>query len=380
MKSIIIEDVQVVCHAGDSLESIREALLTDTVPPMETECVGGVAVPVARVSVPLRQPSPEEFATRTNALILHCLDKIAPSLYDVAPERLGVVMGSSNAGIEEFHQSFNDEAVTPADWARLEPGNVAHFVAHCTGAKGPAYTISTACSSAAKALASAARLLESGVCDAVIAGGGDALCRFALEGFHALHLIDSRRCTPYTLDGGGINHGEGAAIFVLTRRQAKAGDIILSGYGETADAHHITTPEPDGKQAARAMRLALQMADLTPGDIDYINMHGTGTDACDLMEMNSLAAVFGKSCPPCSSTKPYTGHCLGAAGAVEAAICIALLRAQSEKLPLSVPEAVPAGFEHINFSVTAARPVTHCLSNSFAFGGNNISLILSRHA
>lgn len=378
MESIIIEDVQLLCHAGDSEESVLQAVQNGTLTPLGKVSVGGQTVPAGTVAAPLPVIEHEAYATRTNALILHCLQRLK-HLSNVSPERLGVVMGSSNAGIEEFHNALQNNTVTAQDWQRLEPGTVSDFVAAYTGAKGPAFTLSTACSSSAKALAAAARLLEAGICDAVIAGGGDALCRFALEGFHALQLISKERSEPFKMNGGGINHGEGAALFLLTKRAPKSGDILLSGYGETADAHHTTTPEPEGKQAARAMRQALAMARLEPRDIDYINMHGTGTDANDLMEMNALAEVFGTACPPCSSTKPYTGHTLGAAGAVEAGICVALLRANTGHLPRSTTQTPPPGYPHINLSATATRPVKHCISNSFAFGGNNCALILSRH-
>lgn len=378
MESIIIEDMQLLCHAGDSAESVLQVVQNGTLTPLGQVSVGGQTVPAGTVAAPLPVIEHEAYATHTNALILHCLQRLK-HLPDVSPERLGVVMGSSNAGIEEFHNALQNNSVTAQDWQRLEPGTVSDFVAAYTGAKGPAFTLSTACSSSAKALAAAARLLEAGICDAVIAGGGDALCRFALEGFHALQLISKDRSEPFTMNGGGINHGEGAALFLLTKRAPKSGDILLSGYGETADAHHTTTPEPEGKQAARAMRQALAMARLEPRDIDYINMHGTGTDANDLMEMNALAEVFGTACPPCSSTKPYTGHTLGAAGAVEAGICVALLRANTGHLPRSTTQTPPPGFTHINLSATATRPVKHCISNSFAFGGNNCALILSRH-
>lgn len=379
MESIIIEDVQMVCHMGNTPAEVLTALQCGDLPIMDTETVGGLSVPVARVHTPLPTPENPAFATRTNALLQYCAERLSPTCLHVAPERIGVVLGSSNAGIEEFHAAYRNCSLTEEDWQRLEPGNVSTCVAEYLGARGPAYTISTACSSAGKALVAAARLLEAGVCDAVVAGGGDALCRFALEGFHALQLIDSKRCEPFMLNGGGINHGEGAALFILTRRPARRGDIVLSGYGETADAHHTTTPEPGGTQAARAMQQALHMAGMKPADVDYINMHGTGTDANDTMELNALTAVFGTACPPCSSTKPFTGHCLGAAGAVEAAICAALLQANTTALPQVAPSAIPAGYERINFSVTSARPVRCCLSNSFAFGGNNLSLLLTRH-
>lgn len=347
---------------------------------MQTATVGGTPVPVAATNTPLQLPTEPGYATRTNALLLHCLNKWGSSYSKIPPQRLGVVVGSSNAGIEEFHSAYTQGTTTPQDWQKLEPGNVAAFIAQHTGAKGPAYTICTACSSAGKALAAAARLLQTGICDAVIAGGGDALCRFALEGFHALQLIADKPCQPFSLCGGGITHGESAALFLLTYKNPQTDDIILSGYGETADAHHTTTPEPGGEQAARAMQQALHMANLQAADIDYINMHGTGTDANDRMEMNALTRVFGTTCPPCSSTKTYTGHCLGAAGAIEAAICYALLKANTCTLPQAAPASIPVGYRHINFATTTKRPLRHCLSNSFAFGGNNVSLILSRHA
>ncbi len=379
MKSIIIEDVQMLCHLDDTPIGVLNALQNGKTPNMDTEVVGGNEVPVARVHRLMPTPKNPIFATRTNALVQYCAERLLIPRLNVTPERIGVVLGSSNAGIEEFHSAYRDGPLAEEDWQRLEPGNVSASVADFLGVRGPVYTISTACSSAGKALVAAARLLEADVCDVVVAGGGDALCRFALEGFHALKLIDTERCEPFMINGGGINHGEGAALFVLTRRPARRGDIILSGYGETSDAHHTTTPDPSGTQAARAMQQALYMAGIQPTDVDYINMHGTGTDANDTMELNALITVFGTACPPCSSTKPFTGHCLGAAGAVEAAICVALLQADTDKLPQVTPFATPGGYKFINFCAKASRPVRCCMSNSFAFGGNNVSILLTRY-
>ena len=338
----------------------------------------GRDVPVGAVTTPLPAIPRKKWRTRTNQLVLWCLNQLSFYWERIPKNRLGIVLGSSNSGIEEYHQAWTQGQQGNEALHLLEVGNVARFAADITGATGPAYTISTACSSSAKALASAARLLRAGVCDAVIAGGGDALCRYALSGFDALHLISDTRSAPFTLQGGGVNHGEGAALFVLTHREAKAGDITLSGYGETADAYHTTTPEPGGHRATRAMQQAMQMAGIAPQDIDYVNLHGTGTDANDSMELDSMRATFGDHQPPCGSTKAYTGHTLGAAGALEAAICHALLQRNSSQLPRQ-PWLQEYAYEGINFSSTSRRPVQHCMSNSFAFGGNNISLILSRH-
>ena len=378
MEACIIEDVSIICNLGSQEDSILRALEQGVYGPMEDREVGGRLVPAGAVSLSLPEITEKYWNTRTNALILHCLKRLSTAWRNVQPERLGVVLGSSNSGIEEYHREWVNGNRSDESLSLLEACNVARFVANFTGAKGPTYTLSTACSSSAKALASAARLLEAGICDAVIAGGGDALCNYALHGFDALQLISDERCRPFTLQGGGVNHGEGAALFLLTRREAHSGDIILAGYGETADAYHTTTPEPGGAQAVRAMRIAMDMAGIGPEDIDYVNLHGTGTDANDSMELDAMRSCFGANQPPCGSTKPYTGHTLGAAGAVEAAFCTALLKRGGEKLPAQPwLETHPDG---VNMSNSAQRPLQHCISNSFAFGGNNIALLLSRHA
>ncbi len=377
---IIINDFAMICNMGSDSENILNALDNGCYGEMSQVVVSGRKVPVGKVNETLPEIPELQWATRTNALILHALDRLRGSWNHIAPERLGVVMGSSNSGIQEYHESWQKNGVTDIGLHLLEVGNVAGFVAHATGAKGPCYSLSTACSSSAKALASAARLLRAGVCDAVIAGGGDALCNYALQGFNALQLVSDTRCKPFTLQGGGVNHGEGAALFVLTLGTPDPGDILLAGYGETADAYHTTTPEPGGQQATRAMNLAMQMAGLSSADIDYVNLHGTGTDANDSMELDAMRSTFGAKQPPCGSTKAYTGHTLGAAGALEAGICAALLKRGNGQLPAQPWLAQHDAPHDINFSPRAERPLRHCLSNSFAFGGNNIALILSRHA
>ncbi len=377
MKVCVIEDISMICNLGSQEQTILQSLDQGVYGPMEMREVGGRMVPAGSVCQALPEISDTRWNTRTNALILHCLQRLDNAWKGIHPARLGIVLGSSNSGIEEYHREWTQGKRDDDALALLEVGNVASFIADCTGAKGPAFTLSTACSSSAKALASASRLLEAGICDAVIAGGGDALCNYALHGFDALQLVSDERCRPFTLQGGGVNHGEGAALFLLTRREAKSGDIILAGYGETADAYHTTTPEPGGAQAVRAMRMAMDMAGVSPQDIDYVNLHGTGTDANDSMELDSMRTCFGTNQPPCGSTKPYTGHTLGAAGALEAAFCTALLKRSETKLPLQPwLETIPHG---VNMSDCSRRPLQHCISNSFAFGGNNIALLLSRH-
>ena len=271
-------------------------------------------------------------------------------------DRIGVVLGASNTGVDEaevFVDRWLDSGEKPKefDFAALELGTPALFLRDFLGLKGPAYTISTACSSSAKAFAAARRLVERGICDAVIAGGVDGRCRFAMNGFHALGALSEGRCRPLAPDRDGINLGEGVALFALEKEREGA-DVFLAGVGESSDAYHATAPDPEGLGAESSMRAALADASLAPSDIDYINLHGTGTRANDEMEMKAVGRVFAGAAhsPRCESTKSLTGHCLGAAGAVEAAICCLLVRAGKCRA---------------------------ALSNSFAFGGSNASVVIS---
>jgi 3-oxoacyl-[acyl-carrier-protein] synthase-1 len=250
---------------------------------------------------------------------------------------------------------------------------------HVLGVAGPATVISTACSSSAKALASAARLLRAGLADAVITGGADSLCRFTVAGFTALESVSEARCNPMSINRRGINIGEGAALFLMTR---EPGPVRLSGWGESSDAHHISAPEPEGRGALAAMRAALERASVTPSEIDYVNLHGTATPLNDAMESRAVHALLGGSVP-CSSTKPLTGHTLGAAGALEAAFCwLALHDNPRGRLPPhwwdgEADPALPA-LSLVKPGQELGRPLRAVLSNSFAFGGSNAALLLER--
>ena len=239
--------------------------------------------------------------------------------------------------------------------------------------RGPAYGISTACSSGAKALASAARLIQAGLCDVAVAGGIDALCPLTLNGFAALESLSEKVCNPFSVNRRGINLGEGGALFVLS---SKPSPIRLAGWGESADAHHISAPDPEGKGAEAAMRQALMRAACEAGDIGYVNLHGTATKLNDLMEARAISRVFGSEVP-CSSTKPMTGHMLGAAGACEAAFTLMALEAG--RLPAHVwdgewdQELPPI---RLVARSGEASDVRRAMSCSYAFGGNNIALVL----
>ena len=267
----------------------------------------------------------------------------------------------------------------PADfhYAQQEIGAPARFLARESGASGPAWTISTACSGGAKALASAARLLRAGIVDAVVAGGADSLCGFTIGGFSAQEAVSAQRCNPFSANRRGINIGEGAALFLMSR---EPGPVRLMGWGESSDAHHISAPDPRGHGATHAIGEALKRAGLCSGQIDYLNLHGTATRQNDAMESRVVAQLFGDHLPA-SSTKPLTGHALGAAGAIEAGLSwLALARNPENRLPPhwwdgeADPE-LPA-LNLVEPGRAADRPLRHALSTSFAFGGSNAALVL----
>lgn len=292
--------------------------------------------------------------------------------------RVGLVLGTSTSGVERLESAYRARppGAPLADDYSLRHHNdhqaVAAFVAEHLGLTGPCHTVSTACSSSAKALIDAVQLVQAGICDAVVAGGVDSLCLTALNGFESLELISRRPCRPCDADRDGLSIGEGAG-FLLVQRAASG--PRLTGYGESQDGTHMSTPPADGAGAQAAMRAALTRAGLTPADIGYVNLHGTATPANDAAEGAAVRAVLGPD-TPVSSLKGAIGHTLGAAGALEAILC--LLALAEGLLPANVGLATqdPA----IDCAViTAPRRAayTHALSNAFGFGGNNACLVLS---
>ena len=309
-----------------------------------------------------------EFDMRTNRLLLHAVDGLRAELDALVArygrDRVAIVLGASNTGIDEAQRHVDawlDAGAKPAElfYSQIELGTPAEYLKRLLGTTGPAYTVSTACSSSTKAFAAARRLIELGVADAAVVGGVDGRCRFAMNGFHALGALAPGRCRPLAEDRDGINLGEGVALFTLERADAAPAvpgrpRILLAGCGESSDAYHATAPDPEGNGAETAMRAALADAGLGPADISYLNLHGTGTQANDAMELKAVRRVFGEGFRAYESTKDLTGHCLGAAGAVEAALCWLYLSA-------GVVEGA-------------------AMSNSFAFGGSNASVVLAAEA
>lgn len=350
---------------------------------------GPVLVGAVEAELPPLPPALARHDSRLARMLQAVLRDMAPDIGALrarhAPERIGIVLGSSTSGIEAAENAFiaaRDGGTFPASYhyEQQELGAPSEIVRSLTGFTGPCYTISTACSSSAKVFGAAERLIRRGICDAVIAGGADTLCRLTVRGFDSLELIAPERSNPSSVNRCGLNLGEGAALAILENAE---GGVQVLGVGEASDAYHISTPHPEGRGAAEAMRRALGRAGLDPGRIRYVNLHGTGTIHNDAMEAKALASVFGTEIPICSSTKPFTGHLLGAAGATEIGFCwFALDRASRAKpLPAHVWDgkhdpALPRmefASEGVTLDIASGEAM---LSSSFAFGGSNCAVIL----
>jgi 3-oxoacyl-[acyl-carrier-protein] synthase-1 len=326
---------------------------------------------------------------RNNRLLLAALAQIETTVNDMkarfGADRIGVVLGTSTSGVRntEFALSYwSEQGVLPEQfhYKQQQMGAGADFLADIMEVQGPAYTVSTACSSSGKALASARRLIRQGICDAVIVGGADSLCGLTIQGFAALESISTGRCKPFGLHRDGINIGEAVSLFVLSK---EPGPVILQGIGATSDAYHFAAPDPDATDVIKAMRNALDDAGKTPDQIDYLNLHGTATVLNDAMESKAVNAVFGPEVAA-SSSKGMTGHTLGAAAALELAFCWLLLTHDDEQGAL-IPNinddesdtALPA-LNLVKKNGTLGRKIQTCQSNSFAFGGNNLSIVVER--
>ena len=297
--------------------------------------------------------------------------------------RIGVFLGTSTSGIqrteEAYHARDPETGALPADFdfeATHGTFSLVAFTRQFLGLEGPAASTSTACSSGAKVFATAHRYMEAGLCDAAVVGGADSLCLTTLYGFTSLGLISRDPCKPWDAERDGINIGEAAGFALLEWPQSGQHGLALLGYGESNDAYHMTAPHPEGAGARLCMERALQSAGRKAGEVGYINLHGTATPANDASEDKAVVQLFGEE-TPCSSTKGWTGHTLGAAGAVEAVF--AGLAIEHGFVPgcLNTGQVDPALCANIQLQARE-QPVELALSNSFGFGGNNCSLLLGR--
>ena len=385
----------VICALGRDKPAVARNLFAGDCSGMRRESgwVPERELPVAAVHGDLA-PIPEALAdqrSRNNQLLLEAAlqirDDIEQAIQTYGRERIGVVLGTSTSGIDEAsrglaHYIRDQQFPADYDYRQQELGAPANFLADWLQLSGPTYVISTACTSSARALMSARRLLDLGLCDAVLCGGVDSLCKLTLNGFSALEAVSDQRCNPFSANRNGINIGEAAVLFVMSKQRGAGPGIALLGAGASSDAHHISAPEPTGRGALQSMQKALDQAHLQAGDISYLNLHGTATQHNDAMESLAVATLFPEGVP-CSSTKPMTGHTLGAAGALEAAFCWLSLTADNpdHALPPHVWDGQPDPDLPALKWVTASERLAsiaprYLMSNSFAFGGNNVSLII----
>ncbi|WP_405126267.1 beta-ketoacyl-[acyl-carrier-protein] synthase family protein [Pseudomonas marginalis] len=383
--SAYLNALGVICALGRGQAAVSRSLFAGDCSGMRAESgwvpertlpVGSVHGELVTIPVELGQQS-----SRNNQLLLEAAlqieGEIRQAIHRYGASRVGVVLGTSTSGIDEasrgIAQYLRDQHFpSDYDYQQQELSAPANFLADWLQLSGPAYVISTACTSSARALMSAQRLLDLGVCDAVLCGGVDSLCKLTLNGFDALEAVSNERCNPFSLNRNGINIGEAAVLFLMTKTPAA---IALLGSGASCDAHHISAPEPAGKGALQAMRKALASANVQPGQIGYLNLHGTATQHNDAMESLAVASLFPDGVV-CSSTKPMSGHTLGAAGALEAAFCwlsLAHGRVPPHVWDGQADPALPA----LQWAQAGDTLEKRCLmSNSFAFGGNNVSLII----
>lgn len=403
--AIYLHQLGISCALGDGPDAVRRALLSANAPRSMTLSSaysgpqqGPLTLGMVHAELPIAD-LPAPYQTRCNALLWHAAApltaQVQAAVARFGAQRIAVIVGVSTAGLPEGeaakrHWDAHGSWPSGFDYAQQELGQPAAFLAAQWQLQGPAYAIATACSSGAKALAAGARLLRAGLVDAVIAGGCDVLSHFTVAGFSALESVSAELCQPLSVNRSGINLGEAASVFLMGRSDLLGSTdsstaserVVLAGWGETGDAHHMSAPDPTGQGAIGAMQQALQRAGIRAQQIDYINLHGTATAQNDAMEALAVQQVFG-SHVPVSSTKPLTGHTLAAAGAVEAAFAWLCLKDNPlGQLPphwwdghadpaLAAVHPVPPGYQ-------LGRAAHYILSNSFAFGGNNASLILGR--
>ncbi|MCL2524615.1 MAG: beta-ketoacyl-ACP synthase [Betaproteobacteria bacterium] len=391
---IVLLPPAVACALGDGLENVREALFSGVSPGMrqsDTYSPGRVlTLGHAETKLPSLDGFPVPQRSRNNALLLAAFAQIEPSFrelaHDIPVHRIAVILGTSTTGIAESETAIRCHHQTGHfpegfHYSQQELGSPARMLAEYLGCTGPVYSVSTACTSSAKALISGARLLRAGLADLVVAGGVDTLTRFTIAGFSSLEAVSETPCLPFSANRCGINIGEAAALFLMRRQTA--GDehaVTLAGWGEASDGYHISAPDPNGVGASNAILEALDRAGCPAADIGYINLHGTATHHNDAMESRVVSRLF-PHCPA-SSTKPLTGHTLGAAGALEAVLAWLTLTDSAQRLPPHLWDGIqdpndPA-LPLVAPRSRAASKVRAALSTSFAFGGGNTALLLKK--
>lgn len=335
----------------------------------------------------------QALASRCTAMLEHCIQQlmgpIEAFIDQYGRDRIAIIIGSSTSGISRGEQALASGPQHPFPpgyhYEQQALSSPAHYIQQRLHLSGPCYTLSTACSSSGKAFAAAQRLILNGMADVALVGGADELCALTTQGFHALASVSNKPSQPFGAEREGINIGEGAALFVMTRAQA---EVNLHGVGESSDAHHMSAPDPTGAGALHAMQQALKASALSPSALGYVNLHGTGTPLNDAMETLAFRALYAEqkaSDVCCSATKRLTGHTLGASGALELALCWLLLQADYNRdgiiPPMRGDYALDEKLLPLPLVWQTARVLSTptILSNSFAFGGSNVAVCIGRN-
>ena len=388
-----LNDLGVLSAAGDNRQQILQRLYAGDRSGLKINHRYGpkpVYVGEIQSELPAIDQQFSVYQCKNNQLLLAALEQIKGTVDLMVKRfghrRIGVVIGTSTSGVRNTELALEAVAKTGVKpdyfhYKQQQLAGGADFLAHYLGLKGPAYAVSTACSSSGKAFASARRLIALDLCDAVIVGGADSLCRFTVHGFDALESVSAGLCKPFGIHRDGINLSEAVALFVMSK---EPGPVELQGIGASSDAYHFSAPDPEGTAVIAAMQKSLDEASKVAADIDYINLHGTATPLNDMMESKAVNQLFGDSIAV-SSTKGLTGHALGAAAALELGICWMLLTENDDRGRLIAninddsSDTNLASLNLVQQGQQLNRKINHCQSNSFAFGGNNISLLIARN-
>ena len=385
--AIYISKPGVMCCAGTSLEELWNSVMTGNQKGIvRVKDFNGTEYYAARIDDSKLKPSSARYAMRVMDIEEAALNQISNDIETVknkyGADRVGVCIGSCDNGTElsvKGHRTYFETGSFPEDYTLEIQGAdyVATFISEKYGLTGPSNTFSTACSSSAGAVIKAAEMIEAGIVDAVVVGGIDIASDTVLIGFSSLEAVSSEITNPFSKNRSGITLGEAGVFFVLTKEPLD-GKVQLLGWGESADAYHMTSPDPSGAGAEKAIRRAIESAGITVNDVDYINMHGTGTKLNDSMESKAINAIFGDVKVPVSTTKAVTGHTLGAAAALELAVCYSAIN--NIGLPQQIwdgeqdPELPVLNIVDKNNKIEKSAKI--CLSNSFAFGGANACLVI----
>ena len=390
MIKLYLNDMEMLCAAGNNREQIlyrvqngdRSGLILSDEFSQNPVYLGKV-----QEELPGIEKKYSVYDCRNNRLLLAVLSRIQTTitamLKQYGASRIGLVLGTSTSGVRNTELALKSVAKyqhkpEQFHYKQQQLAGGADFLAHILGIKGPAFAISTACSSSGKAFASARRLIQLDLCDAVVVGGADSLCQFTVQGFSALESVSTGLCKPFGQHRDGINLAEAVSLFILSKQESK---VELQGIGASSDAYHFSAPDPKGIAVIDAMNKALLNANKTAAEIDYINMHGTATPLNDAMESAAVHQVFGNQVAV-SSSKGMTGHALGAAAALELGLCWMLINEDQQLLLPNINDdtldQTLAPLNYVQPGQKLAQQIKICQSNSFAFGGNNISIVVGR--